>query len=304
MTENSTPATKTLFVATTIFSAGLALGSLGLRAASADTITRNPSKDVTLFQDDFGTWADGSGEFLFVGNTANQASRRTILKFDLSAIPRGAVISSATLRLTVNRTRAGSPMQTDVHRVTRDWGEGASNSSGNEGGGTASAPGDATWIHTFYDEAGTSLWTNPGGDYAREPSTSTNVPTGSSGNHTFTGAGLAADVQRWVDGTAGNFGWILIGNELGLMNARRYASRTNGSSNARPLLTVVYTVPPPPCDADVTEDGTVDGSDFIAFINSFAIGLTAVDPVADIDGDGTIDGTDFITFINAFGAGC
>ena len=59
-------------------------------------------------------------------------------------------------------------------------------------------------------------------------------------------------------------------------------------------------------------DGTVDGSDFIAFINSFAIGDASVDPVADITGggptgeqpDGTIDGSDFIAFINAFAIGC
>lgn len=78
-----------------------------------------------------------------------------------------------------------------------------------------------------------------------------------------------------------------------------------------------YTPPPPPvtCIADRDGDQTVDGSDFIMFINSFAIGDAAVDSSADLAGggdpnlpeggpDGTIDGTDFIAFINAFGAGC
>jgi len=59
-------------------------------------------------------------------------------------------------------------------------------------------------------------------------------------------------------------------------------------------------------------DGTIDGSDFIAFINSFSIGDAAVDALADVAGDGptgeqpdgTIDGSDFIAFINAFAAGC
>jgi hypothetical protein len=51
-------------------------------------------------------------------------------------------------------------------------------------------------------------------------------------------------------------------------------------------------------------DGIIDGEDFIAFINSFALGDASVDPLADIDGDGTIDGNDFITFINTFGGGC
>jgi hypothetical protein len=59
-------------------------------------------------------------------------------------------------------------------------------------------------------------------------------------------------------------------------------------------------------------DGTIDGTDFILFINSFSIGDATVDPMADVAGggpnadqpDGTIDGTDFIEFINAFAAGC
>jgi hypothetical protein len=72
------------------------------------------------------------------------------------------------------------------------------------------------------------------------------------------------------------------------------------------------------CAADVVgngvpvPDGIVDGNDFIAFINSFALGDVSLDATADVAGagpntdrpDGTIDGADFIAFINAFGGGC
>ena len=49
-------------------------------------------------------------------------------------------------------------------------------------------------------------------------------------------------------------------------------------------------------------DGTVDGDDFITFINAFAAGLPAADIAAggDIGADGTVDGNDFIMFINWF----
>jgi serine protease len=63
---------------------------------------------------------------------------------------------------------------------------------------------------------------------------------------------------------------------------------------------------PSRCAADLAgsatggPDGTLDGSDFIAFINAFAAG----EPGADVVADGTIDGSDFIAFINAFAAGC
>ena len=69
------------------------------------------------------------------------------------------------------------------------------------------------------------------------------------------------------------------------------------------------------CLADVNADSTVDGGDFIAFINSFATGDATADAIADLVGgsdngledggpDGIVDGSDFVAFINAFGAGC
>ncbi len=70
-----------------------------------------------------------------------------------------------------------------------------------------------------------------------------------------------------------------------------------------------------PCTADIDRDGTVDGTDFVDFINSFALGDAAADAAADVTGgtdpastsggpDGTIDGADFIAFINSYAAGC
>jgi len=91
---------------------------------------------------------------------------------------------------------------------------------------------------------------------------------------------------------------------------------TNACGTATsPAVTVNVSLP---CSiADLTHsgtcaDGTVDGSDFIAFINSFGTGDVAVDPLADVAGggnagdlpDGIVDGSDFVAFINAFSAGC
>jgi hypothetical protein len=59
-------------------------------------------------------------------------------------------------------------------------------------------------------------------------------------------------------------------------------------------------------------DAMVDGNDFVAFINAFAIGDAVVGPQADVAGggvdglepDGTVDAADFVEFVNAFVAGC
>ena len=66
------------------------------------------------------------------------------------------------------------------------------------------------------------------------------------------------------------------------------------------------------CLADVVRDNVVDGTDFVACINSFEVGNVAVDAAANVAGgganglapDGIIDGSDFVAFINAFSAGC
>lgn len=55
-----------------------------------------------------------------------------------------------------------------------------------------------------------------------------------------------------------------------------------------------------PNPADVNDDGIVDGSDYILFINAFS----AMESLADLDNDGIIDGNDFVLFTNAFSAGC
>jgi len=98
---------------------------------------------------------------------------------------------------------------------------------------------------------------------------------------------------------------------IGDFTGKRLASIAfSGASNGRAgtavfAVTVRDGVPvAPACLADVNADGVVDGGDFTAFINSFGVGDSTVDPVADVNLDNVIDGNDFVAFINAFGAGC
>ena len=54
------------------------------------------------------------------------------------------------------------------------------------------------------------------------------------------------------------------------------------------------------CPADFNGDGSVNGPDFLAFLNAFVAG----DPSADFNSDGTVNSQDFVAFLNAFVAGC
>lgn len=55
-----------------------------------------------------------------------------------------------------------------------------------------------------------------------------------------------------------------------------------------------------PCPADITGEGDVDFSDFLAFFNCFDVG----DPCGDIDGNPGTDFGDFLAFFNGFDTGC
>src|SRR4051812_6516148 len=66
--------------------------------------------DNTLVEDPTGHLSDGAGAHFYVGDT-NQATnniRRGALAFDLSSIPAGSTVISATLTLHMSKTRSGA----------------------------------------------------------------------------------------------------------------------------------------------------------------------------------------------------
>lgn len=228
--------------------------------AFADTVALQATADNTLYQDDFGAFSNGSGEHMFAGMTALQHLHRACVLFDVSSIPPGATINSATV--TLHLTRSISDFQeVTLHRISASWGEGASVAPGREGGGADSAPGDATWQHRFYP---TSFWSTPGGDFNPIVS-ATQMVDFIDGPFDWTGPVLVSDVQGWVDGAATNHGWMIVGAEEVEASSKRFASRNNIDPGLRPVLTVNFTVPPPPCDGDYDGDLDADFAD-ITFV--------------------------------------
>jgi hypothetical protein len=124
-----------------------------------------------------------------------------------------------------------------------DWGE--ENSSCADGVGALAEPGDATWSSRYFD---TVPWTAPGGDFDPTASGSTAMPI--LGPVTWSSQpGMVADVQSWLDAPAGNFGWIILGNEIAPATAREFDSR---ESLTPPMLSVEFTAAPatPPAVPD------------------------------------------------------
>ncbi len=218
----------------------LVLSLLIAPAGHAVEITLAAARDNTLIESPTGMNSNGIGAVIFAGrvNSSGEPTprRRAVIGFDIaSAIPSGATIESVTLELT--RTAGNlSPTILDLHALSSDWGEGTSSAS--TGNGAASTPGDATWIHGFFD---TVSWT-PGGDFDPTPSATEFTQNGDA--FSWTSPAMISDVQSWLDDPDNEFGWILIGDESVAMTTIQLGSRENGSSLLQPALNVTYAPEP------------------------------------------------------------
>lgn len=195
--------------------------------ASAGVVNLNPNKDNTIFSE-LTSNSNGAGDGIYSGRINTGGLRRALIAFDLSAIPTSAVVTSATLTLNMSQTVSGA-QSVGLHRATASWGEGTSVGSGQ---GAPATTNDATWLRRFFN---TISWTTNGGDFAGAASATQSV--NAVGNYVWSGAGLEADVQAWINTPANNFGWVVIGNEITNGSAKKFDSRQSANP---PVLHVVY----------------------------------------------------------------
>lgn len=227
------------------------------RSALATTLALNPVKDNTIYENGDGIFSSGAGSFMFVGKTNNFGSRRGLMEFDLSTVPAGATITSASLKLIASRTNSTSSLM-ELHRALQEWGEGTSNSStgGEPGGfGTLATNGDATWLNTFYnsDPGSAGTWSTVGGSFSHCVAGSMTVTGVDSFTFSSSVHGVA-DVQSWLS-PALNHGWFVIGDEAGFSNAVKFFSRESGPAGT-PVLTINYAVPTAIIGWNVNSDGS------------------------------------------------
>ena len=220
----------------------LAAASVAL-PATADVVSLAPGRDNTLYEQAAGTLSNGAGPSFFAGRTvqATNSIRRGLLAFDVAAaVPAGAVITAATLRLSLTATATGSS-NVSLHRLGASWGEGASNAGDAGGAGAVAQAGDATWRHRVLPG---TLWTAPGGDFAAAASAT--ILVGDLGDYTWgSSPALVADVQSWLDAPAGNHGWLVRGTETSAPTAKKFESRESLQPELRPVLTVEYSLATP-----------------------------------------------------------
>lgn len=227
----------------------LALTMLVSIPASADVFYTEQipaSQDVTLIDDPDGARADGSGPYFRVGLTGGSLGggiRRGLVHFDVEGvIPEGARIKDVSLHLYFARGQLEDKVKMLLYPAVQDWGEGTSCANG--GKGSAAAPGDATWLHTFYN---TDFWVEAGGDWSRPASARQTVEM--PGEYTLSGGRMKNDVQRWLEQPEMNFGWLLVGDELTPNSVVAFGSREEAKCDGMdtgfpgPMLKVTYSLP-------------------------------------------------------------
>jgi spore coat protein A len=224
-----------------------ALLALAVPGAFAATATLVPVDDTTIYQgvdpvtsEDFEVNSCGAGSNLFAGVTNDGLLRRALLRFDIAgSIPAGSTINSVTLTIDVDRSGDNQDSTMTLSPILDDWGEGAANCDSVRGGGQGvpADPGDATWLDAMFQQ---TAWGTPGGDSG---AISGSAVIGTRGvflwDSTAPGNdGMVDDVQSWLDSSATNFGWIVVGEEARSSTTRRFSS-VEGQND--PVLTVDFT---------------------------------------------------------------
>ncbi|MFY9342499.1 MAG: DNRLRE domain-containing protein [Planctomycetota bacterium] len=217
----------------------LLLAALASVPLAAQTTVAIPcGADNTLYQSAAGDLSNGAGTGIFVGVNATGLVRRGLVRFDVAAsLPSGARILAARLELNVASASSATAEPMTGHRLLQPWGEGTSVATGSGGSGAPATPGDATWLHRYWN---TTTWNSAGGDFATVPSFVAAMPQAGAFSSLLSRQ-AAADVQSWLDAPGSNFGWLLRSSEIGLQSARRLDSRE--STGLRPSLVVAYLLP-------------------------------------------------------------
>src|SRR3954469_14687626 len=132
-------------------------------AAWAETLDLHPVADTTLIETQPNN-NNGGQLFFSAGTTQNYPRVRGLVRFDLSALPAGAVINSVTLTLEMTKQpRDGYNSSTlGMHRMLQAWGEGDKVMADplSPGLGAPATAGEATWNDRLF---GSQPWAAPGG---------------------------------------------------------------------------------------------------------------------------------------------
>jgi RHS repeat-associated protein len=182
----------------------------------------------------------------YLASGENQYAR-TLMQFNLSTIPKGMSLISATLGL-YSPKAATNVTKVDLYDVNRSW------------------ENTVTWKYA----SGSQKWTKEGGDYGNQmhyPTSLTPADRGGSqvGWWNFSSPNLTGLVEKWVEGSASNYGLLLkLADETPRVCCiERQVEWESSAGTNKPYLAVQY-IPAASADSNVTSptDGTMTAKRF------------------------------------------
>lgn len=206
---------------------GIILAAFGLTISAEGAISNFNAVADTFINDLEVNNNAGGHTHVAIGTSGNGTTRRGLFRFDVSGIPSGSIVTSATFRIDVIKTPGFNDVNSDFDllRLLADWTEGNKGSASTSGGGNVGSPasaGEVTWASAKHNEA---LWVTAGGD-AETTASATTLITAVAEEFEWTSTGLVADVQHWIDSPSENFGWLLRTQSEGVARtARQFGSR-------------------------------------------------------------------------------
>ena len=194
----------------------------------------NPNRD-TLIESLHPTYNYGQRNTLWL-DWFNPGGARVLLAWDVSSIPLGVVVVSATLDFVIQSNGLSGATGYGTYPASPDEFQNLFV----EGTGTGSATGDgATWL-TF---DGSTVFSSPGGDYIVSSKSAFNVTTG----ETTKSIDVKTAVQAALNNYRDSNGWIAIllkrDDESGSAQTLRFWSNQAATPANRPVLTITYMLP-------------------------------------------------------------
>jgi len=171
-------------------------------------------------------------------NYAAYRTARTLIKFDVSEIPSSATIVSANIKLYCSSFSGSGTYY--VYRLLRHWSEGdfyctRSDTSTFGRCDSTQITGGCSW--DYYNI--TNAWGTPGADNTSSDRSSiaeSNVSISSTGWKTWN---VTSAIQNIVNGTAENYGFIIVGPSSGMNNASFRSSECD-EFNLKPRLEIEW----------------------------------------------------------------
>jgi len=177
----------------------------------AETVALN-SVQETYIQLGSPTTSSGSSGSMVIDRESGDL-QRALVQFDVSSIPAGATIQSATIKL--EATDVGGLLSVDAYQILENWTEGS-----------------ATWN----ESSSGNNWSVSGGAFNATALDS--ILTDTAGQHRFDITSLA---QAWVNSTQQNHGVMIASPDGGGNRTITYDSGDTGGS--APVLEIIWSLP-------------------------------------------------------------